>query len=100
MELAGKQIGGKIGYEVLDSEEPFGTSAARAKLNETRAIEGELSRSIESLQSVRHARVHLVMPERQLFATEARPASAAFTVKPPGRLSPHQTTPTHHPPPP
>ncbi len=44
--LAAEQLGGKIGYEALDEEEPFGVSASRAKLNETRAIEGELARSI------------------------------------------------------
>lgn len=91
MSLAGEQIGGKIGYEILDKEEPFGTSASRARLNETRAIEGELARSIESLQRVRQARVHLVMPERQLFEQEARPASAAITLKTSGRLSAQET---------
>jgi flagellar M-ring protein FliF len=87
MSLASEQIGGKIGYEVLDQEEPFGVSASRAKLNENRAIEGELARSIQSLESVSKARVHIVMPERAMFAAEARKASAAVTVKTRGRLS-------------
>lgn len=91
MEFAGQQLGGKIGYDILDNEEPFGTSAARAKLNETRAIEGELIKSIKSLDRIRDARVHIVMPERQLFATESRPASAAITVKTSGRISGQQT---------
>jgi flagellar M-ring protein FliF len=86
MSLAGEQIGGKIGYDVLDQEEPFGVSSSRAKLNETRAIEGELVRSIESLESVLKARVHIVMPERPMFAAEARKASAAVTVKTRGTL--------------
>ncbi|WP_191992960.1 flagellar basal-body MS-ring/collar protein FliF [Sphingomonas parva] len=86
MSLAGEQMGGKIGYEVLDQEEPFGVSSSRAKLNETRAIEGELARSIESLESVLKARVHIVMPERAMFAAEARKASAAVTVKTRGTL--------------
>ncbi|HEY0043609.1 MAG TPA: flagellar basal-body MS-ring/collar protein FliF [Allosphingosinicella sp.] len=86
MALAGEQMGGKIGYEVLDQEEPFGVSSSRAKLNETRAVEGELARSIESLDSVLKARVHIVMPERPMFAAEARKASAAVTVKTRGQL--------------
>lgn len=87
MAMAGERLGGKIGYDVLDSEEPFGMSASRAKLNETRAIEGELARSIRSLQNVASARVHIVMPERAMFAAEARRATAAVTVKTQGRLS-------------
>ncbi|WP_445193724.1 flagellar basal-body MS-ring/collar protein FliF [Sphingomonas sp. Tas61C01] len=87
MTMAGEKLGGKIGYEVLDQEEPFGVSATRAKMNETRAIEGELARSIETLQSVTRARVHIVMPERAMFATDTAKASAAVTVKTKGRLS-------------
>jgi flagellar M-ring protein FliF len=80
MSLAGDQLGGKIGYEVLDAEQPFGLSASREKMNETRAIEGELARSIGTLQAVSSARVHIVMPEKALFAREERKASAAVTV--------------------
>ena len=86
MSLASEQLGGKIGYEVLDEEEPFGISSSRAKINETRAIEGELVRSIESIDTVRKARVHVVMPERALFENEPRKASAAVTVATTGRL--------------
>ena len=87
MSMAADRLGGKIGYDVLDAEQPFGISAERAKINETRAIEGELVRSIESLDHVSRARVHIVMPEREMFATEARRATAAITVKTQGRLS-------------
>ena len=87
MSMAGDQLGGKIGYEVLDEQQPFGISASREKLNETRAIEGELGRSISTLQNIAAARVHIVMPERALFAPEARKASASVTVKTRGRLA-------------
>ncbi|WP_454797700.1 flagellar basal-body MS-ring/collar protein FliF [Novosphingobium lindaniclasticum] len=90
MSMASEQLGGKIGYEVLDAEEPFGISSSRAKLNETRAIEGELVRSIESLEKVAKARVHVVMPDRAMFETEPRKASASVTVKTNGRLSGEQ----------
>ena len=86
MGMAGERLGGRIGYDVLDEEEPFGVSASRARINENRAAEGELAKSIESLDSISRARVHLVMPERAMFAPEARRASAAVTVKTRGRL--------------
>lgn len=87
MSLAGEKLGGKIGYEVLDEEQPFGVSASRARMNETRAVEGELSKSIQTIQNVSAARVHIVMPERAMFAAESRKATAAVTVKTKGRLS-------------
>ena len=86
MSMANDKLGGKIGYDVLDEEEPFGVSASRAKMNETRAIEGELTRSIETLQAVARARVHIVMPDRAMFAAETTKASAAVTVRTKGRL--------------
>ena len=86
MAMASEKLGGKIGYEVLDAEEPFGVSSSRAKMNETRAIEGELAKSIESLESVEKARVHTVMPDREMFSSEARKATAAVTLKTRGRL--------------
>ncbi|MBU3078677.1 flagellar basal-body MS-ring/collar protein FliF [Sphingomonas quercus] len=86
MAMASEKLGGKIGYEVLDAEEPFGVSSSRAKMNETRAVEGELAKSIESLDRVSKARVHIVMPERAMFAAEARKATAAVTLKTQGRL--------------
>lgn len=87
MQLAGEKLGGKIGYEILDAEQPFGVSSSREKLNETRAIEGELARSVESLQNVDKARVHIVMPDRDMFSTQERKATAAVTLKTRGRLS-------------
>ncbi|MEN2786156.1 flagellar basal-body MS-ring/collar protein FliF [Sphingomonas qilianensis] len=86
MAMASERLGGKIGYDVLDAEEPFGVSSSRARMNETRAIEGELSRSIESLDRVNKARVQIVMPERAMFAAEARQATASITLNTQGRL--------------
>lgn len=86
MSLASEQMGAKIGYEVLDQEQPFGVSAERARINETRALEGELSKSIETLKNVSAARVHIVMPERAIFATQSRKATAAVTLSTQGRL--------------
>ena len=66
MSLAGDQLGGKIGYEVLDAEQPFGLSAAREKMNETRAIEGELAKSIGTLDAVDSARVRMRSSKRAM----------------------------------
>lgn len=90
MSMASEKLGGKIGYEVLDEEQPFGVSASRAKMNETRAIEGELAKSIQTIQNVSAARVHIVMPERAMFATESRKATAAVTVKTKGHMGSEQ----------
>jgi flagellar M-ring protein FliF len=86
MSMATEGLGGPIGYEVLDSEQPFGLSSERAHLNQTRAIEGELARSIQTLSSVSAARVHLVIPERTVFGADGRKASAAVTLKTRGKL--------------
>ncbi|PTS74181.1 flagellar M-ring protein FliF [Sphingomonas sp. HMWF008] len=86
MAMAADKLSGKVGYEVLDAEQPFGVSSSRAKLNETRAIEGELEKSLQSLDSVDRARVHIVMPERAMFAAESRKATASVTLKTRGKL--------------
>lgn len=86
MAMAADKLSGKVGYDVLDAEQPFGVSSSRARMNETRAIEGELEKSLESLDSVARARVHIVMPERAMFAAESRKATAAVTLKTRGKL--------------
>ncbi|EIZ78724.1 flagellar M-ring protein [Novosphingobium sp. Rr 2-17] len=86
MAMAADKLSGKVGYDVLDAEEPFGVSSSRARMNETRAIEGELEKSIQSLDTVTRARVHIVMPERTMFSAESRKATAGVTVKTNGRL--------------
>lgn len=89
---AGLPNGGSMGYEIFDKQSGFGTTNAIQNLNQVRALEGELSRTISSLEPVRSARVHLVLPQRELFAREARPASAsvALGLKPGNRIEPGQ----------
>ncbi len=86
MSMAADKLSGKVGYEVLDAEQPFGVSSSRARMNETRAIEGELEKSLQSLDNVAKARVHIVMPERAMFAAETRKATAAVSLNTRGRL--------------
>lgn len=77
---AGLPNGGSIGYEIFDNKSGFGTTNDVVKLNKIRALEGELSRTISSLDPVRSARVHLVLPQRELFSRENREASGSVAV--------------------
>jgi flagellar M-ring protein FliF len=69
--------GGSMGYEIFDKQSGFGTTNFVQNVNQVRALEGELSRTIVSLTQVRSARVHLVLPKRELFSRESMPASAS-----------------------
>lgn len=71
--------GGSIGYELFDQSDGFGTTNFMQNLNRVRALEGELARTIGTINGVRQARVHLVLPERQLFSREAdEPRASVF----------------------
>lgn len=73
--------GGGVGFEIFDNTS-FTTSEFIQKINYRRALEGELARTIRSLTGVQHSRVHLVTPDKTLFAfQESKPqASAAVFV--------------------
>lgn len=77
---AGLPNGGSMGYEIFDQQSGFGTTNAVQNINAVRAMEGELARTIGSLEQVRSARVHLVLPQRELFSRENRPASASVMI--------------------
>ncbi len=72
--------GGGIGYELFDQQTGFGTTNSQEKINRKRALEGELGRTISSIDQVKSARVHLVLPERELFSRDTAPASASVLV--------------------
>lgn len=74
---AGLPNGGSMGYEIFDKQSGFGTTNFVQNINQVRALEGELARTISSMKGVRTARVHLVLPQRELFARESRPSSAS-----------------------
>ncbi len=63
--------GGAVGFELLDQEK-FGISQFSEQINYQRALEGELSRTIESLGPVQNARVHLALPKPSLFVREQK----------------------------
>ena len=81
MELAaGAMPGGRAaGFELFDESE-LGRSSFNEKVNYHRALEGELSRTIQHLSPVERARVHLVLPERRLFEEDQAEPSASVVV--------------------
>ncbi len=81
MAEAGLPRGGSLGYEIFDREEGFGTSNFVQRISRVRALEGELARTIMSIDQVKAAKVHLVLPERELFSRERQPASASVILK-------------------
>ncbi len=69
-----------VGYEIFDNNK-FGMTDFMQRLNNRRALEGELSKTIASLRSVSTARVHIVVPKRALFAEEKKEPSASIVLK-------------------
>lgn len=69
--------GGNLGYEIFDQQSSFGTTNFVQNINQVRALEGELARTISSLQSIRQSRVHLVLPQRKLFSRESQQSSGS-----------------------
>lgn len=84
--------GGSMGYEIFDKQSGFGTTNFVQNINQVRALEGELARTIGSLQQIKSARVHLVLPQRELFSRDSQPASASVVVgiKPGARMEKEQ----------
>ncbi|SNY67868.1 flagellar M-ring protein FliF [Enterobacter sp. CC120223-11] len=81
MKLAqqGLPKGGSVGFELLDKEK-FGISQFSEQVNYQRALEGELSRTIENLGPVQTARVHLAVPKPSMFVREQKLPTASVTV--------------------
>jgi len=70
-----------VGYEIFDKSDAFGTTAFVQNINRLRALEGELSRSIQTIDGIESARVHLVIPERQIFSRDDQTPSASVVLK-------------------
>lgn len=73
--------GSIVGYEIFDRSENFGSSNFVMNVNMLRALEGELARTIASLNGIDTVRVHLVVPKRELFTREKEKPSASVTIK-------------------
>jgi flagellar M-ring protein FliF len=88
--------GGGVGYEIFDKSDALGTTSFVQNINNIRALEGELSRTIRALDRVQDARVHLVMPDRPLFSREKAEATASIVLKVRGALEPQQVRAIRH----
>lgn len=89
--VSSARAGQIVGFEVLDSVE-LGTSPKREMWAYQRGLQGELARTISSLDEIDWAQVHVVMPQRSPFLRDEEAASAAVTVGlvPGGSLSKRQ----------
>src|SRR5262245_51398496 len=73
----GMPRGGSVGYEIFDKSDVIGATNFLQNLNQLRALEGELSRTIGSLGPINTARVHLVVPRRELFNRDKQEPTAS-----------------------
>lgn len=81
MAVLGLPRGGNAGFELLDEKSSgFGVSQFMEKARYNRAMEGELSRSISSIEGVIAARVHLAIPKQSVFIREREKTTASVVV--------------------
>lgn len=78
---------GQVGYEIFDEQNTLGATSFVQNINQIRALEGELARTITSLARIKTARVHLVLPERELFRQERKDPTASIVLSVRGELS-------------
>jgi flagellar M-ring protein FliF len=78
---------GQVGYELFDEQSALGATSFVQNINNVRALEGELARTISSLARIKSARVHLVLPERELFRRERKDPTASIVLAVRGELS-------------
>ncbi|KIE05525.1 Flagellar M-ring protein [Candidatus Jidaibacter acanthamoeba] len=73
--------GNITGYEIFDRNDALGTSQFVYNVNLVRALEGELVRTISSLNQIENVRVHLVIPKKELFSKIGSEPSASVVLK-------------------
>lgn len=71
---------GSVGYEIFDKQDALGSTSFVQNVNRVRALQGELERTIQSIDGVTAARVLLVLPERRLFEQSKDEPSASIKV--------------------
>lgn len=92
----GLPAGDSVGYEIFDKTDALGTTSFVQSVNALRALEGELSRTIRTIRQVDQARVHLVLPEKQLFKKDEQKPTASIVLKTRGTLDPGQIRAIQH----
>ncbi len=73
--------GSVVGYEIFDKSDTLGASSFVNNVNLLRALEGELARTITSFKHIQTARVHLVVPRRDLFSRKRQKPSASIVLR-------------------
>lgn len=73
--------GANSGYELFDDLGSLGLTSFMQEVTRVRALEGELARTIQLMQGVRAARVHIVMPEKGSFRRDQQPPSASVVIR-------------------
>ncbi len=97
MELASENLpAAGVGYELFDKSDAFGTTAFVQNINRLRALEGELARSIQTIDGIDEVRVHLVIPERQIFSRDSQTPSASVVLKTRGVMQRGQVAAVQH----
>ncbi|CAN5278697.1 flagellar basal-body MS-ring/collar protein FliF [soil metagenome] len=76
---------GSVGYEIFDNQSVLGQTEFQQNLNEKRALEGELSRTILSYRGISSAKVLIALPRREMFASDVGDPTAAVVVGVGGR---------------
>ena len=71
---------GSIGNEIFDKNSALGSTNFLQNINQIRALQGELQKTITSLDKIKNARVHIVMPKRELFSREKQSPSASVVL--------------------
>ncbi|WP_127470469.1 flagellar basal-body MS-ring/collar protein FliF [Thiomicrorhabdus aquaedulcis] len=69
------------GYQLLDVEQGFGISQFKETTQYHRALEGELAKSVSSINAVKSARVMLGLPKRSVFVRKEQKPSASVLVQ-------------------
>ena len=82
LELAGNGLprGSGVGFEIFDNAK-LGMTEFVQNVNYQRALQGELSRTIDQIDGVESSRIHIVMPAKSLFIEEDTPATASVSLK-------------------
>jgi flagellar M-ring protein FliF len=82
MLVAGKGLvsSGSVGYEIFDNQSVLGQTEFQQNLNEKRALEGELARTIQTMRGIQSARVMIALPRRELFQSQAAEPTASVVV--------------------
>jgi flagellar M-ring protein FliF len=96
LQLAGQGLpqGKNASLELMSKDPGFGVSQFMENARYQYALEGELARTISSLQAVEAARIHLAMPQQSAFVRDRRPASASvlLQLRPGHRLQSEQVS--------